>query len=35
MDGPGDVENMAASDKPQNNIKKGDEGVIHIIKHPA
>ena len=31
--GSSDVENRAASDKPQKNIKKSDEDVVHVSKH--
>ena len=31
--GPSDVENRAALDKPQKNIKKSDEDVVHVSKH--
>ena len=30
--GPSDVEHKADLDKPQNNIKKSDEDVVHVSK---
>ena len=31
--GPSDVEDRAALDKPQKNIKKSDEDVVHVSSH--
>ena len=31
--GPSDVEDRTALDKPQKNIKKSDEDVVHVSKH--